>query len=171
MGESKLYKIGELAQITGKTPRALRLYEELQLLVPRTRTDGGFRLYGPEAIERLGWVDCLQLMGLSLSSISLILSNLADGREGREAMGELRQTFESCLGKIQHKIADLERVREEIINSMSFFEECRDCLRTNLIQACRGCDKTTDGDLPNLVKGLIARAPGDGEASSGSGCG
>ena len=36
-------KIGDLAKATGKTQRALRLYEEMGLLAPSERTLGGFR--------------------------------------------------------------------------------------------------------------------------------
>ena len=45
-----LLKVGDLARKTGKSVRALRLYEELGLLQPRTRSDGGFRLYGADEI-------------------------------------------------------------------------------------------------------------------------
>ena len=43
--EPKLLRIGDLAEKTGKTKRALRLYEEMGLLVPSERSSGGFRLY------------------------------------------------------------------------------------------------------------------------------
>ena len=40
-----LLKVGELAKRTGKTVRAIHLYEELGLLAPAVRSKGGFRLY------------------------------------------------------------------------------------------------------------------------------
>ncbi len=40
-----LLKVGELAKRTGKTVRAVHLYEELGLLDPAVRSKGGFRLY------------------------------------------------------------------------------------------------------------------------------
>ena len=42
-----LLKVGELARRTGKTARAIHLYEELGLLTPAVRSKGGFRLYSP----------------------------------------------------------------------------------------------------------------------------
>jgi MerR family transcriptional regulator, copper efflux regulator len=51
----KLMRVGELAKAVGKTVRAMHLYEELGLLDPRARSEGGFRLYGPEAIDRIHW--------------------------------------------------------------------------------------------------------------------
>ena len=41
----KQMKVGDLSRQTGKTVRALRLYEELDLLHPVARSHGGFRLY------------------------------------------------------------------------------------------------------------------------------
>ncbi|HEY1099321.1 MAG TPA: MerR family transcriptional regulator, partial [Myxococcota bacterium] len=56
-------RIGDLAKATDKTQRALRLYEELGLLTCGERTSGGFRLYGPEAIDRVHWIGKLQELG------------------------------------------------------------------------------------------------------------
>ena len=55
-------KIGELARKTGKTVRALHLYEEMGLLKPG-RSEGGFRLYGPDELARVYWIGKLQKMG------------------------------------------------------------------------------------------------------------
>ena len=51
--ERQLLRIGDLARATGKTVRAIHLYEERGLLKPATRSSGGFRLYDPSAVERL----------------------------------------------------------------------------------------------------------------------
>ena len=48
-----LLKIGELARRTGKTVRAVHLYEELGLLAPAVRSKGGFRLYHGRAVTRI----------------------------------------------------------------------------------------------------------------------
>ena len=62
-------KIGDLAKQTRKSARALRLYEELGLLTPGTRTAGGFRLYGTEAIDRVHWIGKLQELGFTLQQL------------------------------------------------------------------------------------------------------
>ena len=45
IGNQHLLRVGDLARQTGKTVRAIHLYEELGLLAPATRSSGGFRLY------------------------------------------------------------------------------------------------------------------------------
>ena len=49
----KLLRVGELAEQTGKTRRAIRFYEELGLLHPAQRTKGGFRQYDGAALVRI----------------------------------------------------------------------------------------------------------------------
>src|SRR5271165_3706125 len=55
-----LMQIGDLARETGKTVRAIHLYEELGLLTPAARSKGRFRLYGAEALTRIRWIGQLQ---------------------------------------------------------------------------------------------------------------
>ena len=40
-----LWRIGEVAKLTGVTTRTLRYWEELGLLQPASRTEGGERVY------------------------------------------------------------------------------------------------------------------------------
>ena len=47
------YTIRELSRLSGATTRALRWYDKIGLLKPSGRTEGGYRLYGPEEVDRL----------------------------------------------------------------------------------------------------------------------
>ena len=42
--------VGDLAKATGKTVRAIHLYEDLGLLRPHDRSKGRYRLFGPDAL-------------------------------------------------------------------------------------------------------------------------
>ena len=64
-----LLRVGDLARQTGKTVRAIRLYEELGLLQPATRSSGGFRLYADEAVNRVQWIELLHGLGFSLQEM------------------------------------------------------------------------------------------------------
>ena len=55
----QLLRVGELAKRTGKTVRAVHLYEELGLLAPAVRSKGGFRLYPGKAVKRIDWIQKL----------------------------------------------------------------------------------------------------------------
>ena len=46
-------RIGEVARRTGLSPRTLRHYDQLGLLVPSQRSTGDYRLYSREDLVRL----------------------------------------------------------------------------------------------------------------------
>ena len=70
-----LWRIGEVAKLTGVTPRALRYWEELGLLQPTSRTDGGERLYAAADVTRVSRIHNLQeLLGFSLDEVKAVLS-------------------------------------------------------------------------------------------------
>jgi DNA-binding transcriptional MerR regulator len=63
-------QIGEAAGRTGLTQRTLRYYEELGLLKPANRMEGGFRLYSLEDMERIDYIKNLRdVLGFSLAEI------------------------------------------------------------------------------------------------------
>jgi len=67
------YKIEEVAVKTGLTKRALRYYEDLELIMPK-RTDASYRLYSEEDIENINRIkDLRESLGLSLKDVKVIL--------------------------------------------------------------------------------------------------
>lgn len=66
-------KIGELARRTGFTTKTIRYYEQIGLLAAPERSDSGYRLYGPDDVERLEFVDKAKRLGFSLDDIRDVL--------------------------------------------------------------------------------------------------
>ena len=66
-------KVGELARRTGISVRTLRFYDEIGLVRPAGRTEGGHRVYGPLEIERLQQISSLRALGLSLDEVRAVL--------------------------------------------------------------------------------------------------
>jgi DNA-binding transcriptional MerR regulator len=65
--------IGELARRTGLPVRTIRFYSDSGVLPPAGRTDAGYRLYGPDALARLGLVRTLRDLGIDLATIRRVL--------------------------------------------------------------------------------------------------
>ena len=62
--------IGEFARQAGLTPKALRLYDEMGLIVPADVDPvSGYRYYGPDQLERARLVSRLRLVGMPLARI------------------------------------------------------------------------------------------------------
>ncbi len=70
----KLFQIGDVAERMGLTHRALHYYDEIGLLSPSVRLDGGLRLYTQEDMDRLERIlEMRRLLGLSLHEIKAML--------------------------------------------------------------------------------------------------
>lgn len=66
--------IGELAENTGLSLRTIRHYDEVGLLKPSGRTEGGFRLYSQEDHSRLLLIRRMKPLGYSLREMTELLS-------------------------------------------------------------------------------------------------
>lgn len=71
--KDKMHQIGEVASRVGLSLRTVRYYEEAGLVRPSKRTDGGFRLYGDEEIERLRLVKQMKPLGFTLQEMAQLL--------------------------------------------------------------------------------------------------
>jgi DNA-binding transcriptional MerR regulator len=84
----KSLRIGEVAELTGTTPRTIRYYEEIGLLPgAEERTQGQHRCYTQVDVERIKELVRLRdLLGLSLDQLSKLL-------EAETARAELRREY------------------------------------------------------------------------------
>lgn len=77
-----MYRIGELAKLADVTPDTIRYYEKQQMMDHEVRTEGGFRLYTENDLQRLKFIRYARQLGFTLDSIrelyrsELILSTI-----------------------------------------------------------------------------------------------
>src|SRR5688572_4752590 len=90
--------IGELAQRSGLSRKALRLYEALGILPPAKRTPSGYRRYPADVLGLLTFVGQARRVGLTLGEIKRIV---ALRRAGSPPCTHVRTL-------LQQKAADLE---------------------------------------------------------------
>jgi DNA-binding transcriptional MerR regulator/uncharacterized glyoxalase superfamily protein PhnB len=68
-------RVGELARASGLTVRTLHYYEQIGLLVPSRRSDGGQRIYDDSDVARLYRICLLRRVGLPLAEIGNVLDD------------------------------------------------------------------------------------------------
>lgn len=73
MRDDGMHQIGQAASRVGLSLRTVRYYEEVGLVVPSGRTEGGFRLYTDDDIDRLALVKRLKPLDFSLDELRTIL--------------------------------------------------------------------------------------------------
>jgi len=72
----RLLRITEVATEVGLTTRSIRYYEELGLLNPAARSEGAYRLYDADDVERLRFIRGLRDdAGFSLAEIGRLLED------------------------------------------------------------------------------------------------
>lgn len=123
--ELTLIKIGELAQKSGVPIQTIRYYEELGLLKSERRTEGNFRLFTTDIINRLHFIKRLQLLGLSLEEIGQCLE-IAD--RGELPCPHIKDKLDQQIEEVDTKIAELMLLRQQltdIAQQWSFSVQCQ----------------------------------------------
>lgn len=70
-----LLTIQRISKQTGISVRTLRYYEEIGLLLPATKTDGGHRVYSENELKILQQIVFLKTLGFKLKEIQALLNN------------------------------------------------------------------------------------------------
>ncbi|MCB9550222.1 MAG: MerR family transcriptional regulator [Myxococcales bacterium] len=159
MTDPELMRIGDLAELTGKTVRALHLYEERGLLSPAARSQGGFRLYDAENVRRIRYIDGLQRIGYKLEEIGGLLGDWVAGSSPRGAMARIEAAYQQRLAEVRASIQELKALEVELEESLGFLAGCRPCDRAGEPAAtCCTCKRAaaTDAELM-LIRGLTGR--------------
>ena len=99
-------RIGQVARLTGVSPRSIRHYHRLGVVEEPPRTPGGIRSYGISHVVRVLRVRYLAESGVPLRSVARVL----DGGEQHDVLGE--------IGLLRHhldnRVAALQRQREKL---------------------------------------------------------
>ena len=135
-----LLSISEVGDATGLESSALRYYEKVGLITPRTRV-GGRRHYDASVLQRLAAIALLQEVGFTISEISELM-----GRKGQPR--RWRTLAQNKLAEID---AHLERVND-----------ARELLTAALRCECSGVDtcglvEERRGTHRKVVQGLTLR--------------
>jgi DNA-binding transcriptional MerR regulator len=106
-----MYSIQEVSKKTGLTAHTLRYYEKEGLISGVERSQGGFRQYTDEDLERLGLICCLKNTGMSIQEIARFVQLAHEGDHTlEERVALLRKHRELVLSRIEEMQKHLEKV-------------------------------------------------------------
>jgi DNA-binding transcriptional MerR regulator len=101
-----LMQIGEVAERTGLSLRTIRYYEEVKLVVPSARSQGGFRLYTEADIDRLQVIKRMKPLDFTLDQMRGLLDIIDRlAAKPRLTKSERNQMLDT-LSKYQHSVRE-----------------------------------------------------------------
>lgn len=146
--------IGELAKLAGVSTKAIRYYEQIGVLTDPERSPNGYRVYGPDTVNRLRFVKDAQQTGLSLAEITTILDQRA---KGESTCRHVMSLLDHHLEELDSRITNLRKTRKKLL---AIAENARkldpsDCVDPNRCQTIALPDAPAE-DHPALATALHA---------------
>lgn len=111
--DTRTMQIGEVAERAQLSLRTLRHYDEVGLVPPSARSEGGFRLYTEADVERLNHIRRVTPLGFSLEETAEIL-RLLEGQDSTFALDEVLERARKSRDKMARKL----RQADELISTL-----------------------------------------------------
>jgi DNA-binding transcriptional MerR regulator len=131
VNDQRPFRIGELSAQSGLSRDALRYYERRGLMPRTRRTTGGFRLYPPEALDRIRFIKQAQLHGLTLGEIAELLG--FQQRRGRERCRQVKSLLTRKLNDVDQRLQQLQEFRQTL---RSYLSQCERALGLGTEEEC-----------------------------------
>lgn len=106
-------QIGEVADRTQLSLRTIRHYDDVGLVPPSARSEGGFRLYTEADVERLNHVRRITPLGFSLDETAEILK-LLDGQDSTLTLEDVLERARKSRDKLARRL----RQADELIETL-----------------------------------------------------
>jgi DNA-binding transcriptional MerR regulator len=141
----RLLRIQEAAAEVDLTTRSIRYYEELGLLKPAARSEGDYRLYDADDLERLRFIKGLRDdAGFSLGEIGRLLEDETARERNRERFratsdaAERRAILVDAIERVDRQVGTLRSKIDRIEAMIGEAEARRTHLRTHLAEIDAG---------------------------------
>ena len=145
-------RIGEVAAATGLTVRTLHHYDEIGLLAPSGRSDGGYRLYADDDVRRLYRIVAFRRLGFALGEIGALL----DG-EGADPRAVVRAQLE----RLDAEAAAREALRGRLVRLLDALDGANGAAADLFLEAIEGMTMSERYYTPEQLAQLEQRLAED----------
>lgn len=147
-------RTAEVAEQAGVNVETLRFYERKGILREPPRRPSGYREYPPETVERVRFIKRAQELGFSLREVQ----DLLELREtSRAKAGRVRKVAEARLEEIEHKIRDLEAMKQSLTELLCACDGRKTIASCPIIESLSGCPRCRSSDQAEQTGGSISR--------------
>jgi DNA-binding transcriptional MerR regulator len=153
----ELLRVGDLAKLSGKTVRAIHHYEEIGLIEPVGRSKGHYRLFDPETLVRIRWINKLKSLGLSLSDIRGLVQLRQASPSAMTSADHLKQIYADKLSEVRQRLSELQELENELEAALSYLDLCNTLCAPALSPTdCAHCDRHGETRSADLIAGALA---------------
>lgn len=131
--------IGQASAASGVNAKMIRYYESIDLILPVSRTDSGYRQYAQKDVETLRFIKRSRELGFSIERIKTLLSLWGD--RGRHS-SDVKKLARQYINELDQDIGKLQAIRDEL-------QQLADC-----------CHGDNDPECP-ILDGLASGPTGD----------
>lgn len=114
LNSDEFMQISDLAKALRLTTRTIRLYEQMGLVEPPKRTEGGIRVYEKADIQRFKFVLKLKALGLSLQEMKELADIYTQEQLPEKIMPRLIELLDSHLKNMRARINQLQSLEKDI---------------------------------------------------------
>jgi DNA-binding transcriptional MerR regulator len=151
-----MMQIGDLAAKAGTTTRTIRYYEELGIVEPAERSEGGFRLYSEVHVRRLRVVQGLKTLGFDLERIRELFSLHSSADTGGDLSRAMIQVLDDQQREIDRKITAHLELKERNALAIEILQGCSCCSIKVFDRDCHQCDVYLQhSEVPDVVECAI----------------
>jgi Cd(II)/Pb(II)-responsive transcriptional regulator len=104
-------KIGELATATQTQVETIRYYEREGLLPQAPRSEGNYRIYGSEHVERLSFIRHCRSLDMTLDEVRALL-RVRDDPQAQ--CGEVNALLDEHIGHVATRIRELRQLEKQL---------------------------------------------------------
>ena len=120
-------KIGELSTASGTTVESIRFYEREGLIAAPGRTEGNYRVYGEDHVQRLVLIRRCRSLDMALDEIRVLLA-FKDAPSAN--CGDVNTVLDEHIGHVASRVQELrglERQLRELRSQCLSIESGSDC--------------------------------------------
>lgn len=107
------YTIGATAKRSGVNAKAIRYYESIGLLAAAERTEGGFRTFSDDDVDRLKLIGRARRLGFSLPKIKRLVTLYEESDSQRH---DVYVMILDQVAEIDRRMADLRAIRATLLD-------------------------------------------------------
>jgi DNA-binding transcriptional MerR regulator len=128
VGDEPVLQIGEVAVRTELSLRSLRHWEDVGLLTPSGRTDGGFRLYSEADVDKILVIRRMKPLGFSLDEMKAVMTDIETIADPAAAAG----AKDVARDRLRATLQDAADRRAGLVRHLAMADEFIDLLGARL---------------------------------------